>query len=48
VLATAVVSAGRAGLDDLCDRWPIDVFAIDRAGGAVATPGFRAALAAAA
>lgn len=48
VLATAVVSAGREGLDDLCDRWPIDVFAIDRAGRAVATPGFRAALAPAA
>ncbi|WP_395639908.1 FAD:protein FMN transferase [Pseudolysinimonas sp.] len=45
VLATAIVSAGRAGLDDLCDRWPIDVFAVDRAGRSVATPGFRAALA---
>lgn len=45
VLATAIVSAGRDGLDDLCDRWPVDVFAIDRAGDAVATPGFRAGLA---
>jgi len=48
VLATALVAAGRDGLDDLCERWPIDVYAIDRAGGAVATPGFRAALAPAA
>jgi thiamine biosynthesis lipoprotein len=48
VLATAIVSAGRAGLDDLCHRSPIDVFALDRAGRAVATPGFRSALAPAA
>jgi thiamine biosynthesis lipoprotein len=48
VLATAIVAAGRGGLDDLCDRWPVDVYAIDRAGDAVATPGFRAALAVAA
>jgi thiamine biosynthesis lipoprotein len=48
VLATAVVAAGPEGLDDLCDRWPIDLYAIDRAGRAVATPGFRAALAPAA
>jgi thiamine biosynthesis lipoprotein len=45
VLATAIVAAGRAGLDDLCDRWPIDVLTVDREGWMLATPGFRAALA---
>jgi thiamine biosynthesis lipoprotein len=45
VLATAMVSAGWDGFDHLCDRWSIDVFASDRAGRVVATPGFRAALA---
>ena len=47
VLATAIVAAGRAGLDDLCERWAVDVLAIDRAGVLLATPGVRAALAAA-
>ncbi|MCU1416711.1 MAG: thiamine biosynthesis protein, partial [Schumannella sp.] len=32
VLATAIVAAGRAGLDDICDRWPIDVLTVDREG----------------
>jgi len=44
VLATAVVAAGRGGLDGLCDRWPIDVMTVDREGRMLATPGFRAAL----
>ena len=44
VLATAIVSGGRATLDDVCDRWPVDVLAITAAGELLATPGFRAAL----
>jgi thiamine biosynthesis lipoprotein len=48
VLATAIVAAGKAGLDDLCDRWPIDVLTVDRQGIVEATPGFSAAVRAAA
>jgi thiamine biosynthesis lipoprotein len=44
VLATAIVAAGPAGLDDLCSRWPVDVFTVDRAGQLSATPGFRKAI----
>ena len=44
VLATVVIAAGRAGLDDLCDRWPIDVLVVDRGGAVEATPGFSAAI----
>jgi len=46
VLATAIVAGGSQSLDDLTDRFDVDVFAVDRAGALVATPGFRAALAA--
>lgn len=44
VLATAIVAAGRDGLDDICDRWPIDVLTVDRAGLMRATPGFSDAI----
>lgn len=46
VLATAIIATGRAGLDDICDRWPIDVLTLDRHGVVEATPGFSAAIAA--
>lgn len=48
VLATAVIAAGRAGLDDICERWPVDVLTIDRQGMLAATPGFASAIGAAA
>ncbi len=44
VLATAIVAAGRVGLDDICDRWPIDVLTVDRRGELRATPGFSSAI----
>ena len=44
VLATAIVAGGRDALDDITDRWAVDVFAVDRLGALVATPGFRRAL----
>jgi FAD:protein FMN transferase len=46
VLATAIIAGGTDGLNDVTDRWPVDVLAIDRTGALMATPGFRAALAA--
>ena len=46
VLATAIVAGGPVALDDITDRWPVDVLAVDREGAMVATPGFRLALAA--
>ena len=45
VLATAIVAAGPDGLDDLTERWPIDVVTVDRDGIVSATPGLRSALA---
>jgi thiamine biosynthesis lipoprotein len=45
VLATAIIAGGRATLDELTERFAIDVLTVDRAGGLAATPGFRAALA---
>jgi FAD:protein FMN transferase len=45
VLATAIIAGGERMLRTACDRWPIDVLVVDRAGGLSATPGFRAALA---
>jgi thiamine biosynthesis lipoprotein len=39
VLATAIISGGRAALDDAADRWPIDVLAVTGDGELVATPG---------
>jgi len=44
VLATTIVAAGPAGLDDLTDRWPIDVLTVDRQGDLRSTPGFSAAV----
>ncbi|THG30018.1 FAD:protein FMN transferase [Naasia lichenicola] len=41
VLATAIVAGGREALDDIADRWPIDVLAVDREGQILATPGLR-------
>lgn len=48
VLATAIIARGHAGLDDICDRWPIDVLTVDRDGRLNATPGFASAIHAAA
>jgi len=45
VLATAIVAGGRATLDQVADRWPVDALAVDREGELSATPGFRAAIA---
>lgn len=44
VLATAIVAGGPTTLDTLADHYDIDVFAVDRAGALVATPGFRRSL----
>ncbi|HEU4757828.1 MAG TPA: FAD:protein FMN transferase [Agromyces sp.] len=40
VLATAIVAGGRAALDDLTGRHDIDVLAVTRDGGLLATPGW--------
>lgn len=42
VLATAIIAGGRATLDDICDRWDVDVLTVDRVGALLATPGFNA------
>ncbi|CAO1649262.1 FAD:protein FMN transferase [Salinibacterium sp. NYA9b] len=47
VLATAIVAGGRAALDDVADRWDVDVITVDRAGDLRATPGLVSALASA-
>ena len=44
VLATAIVAGGPDALDEMCDRWPIDVFTADRSGALRVTPGFRRSL----
>ena len=44
ILATAIVAGGPDALDDVTDRWPVDVLTVGRDGGLSATPGFRAAL----
>jgi len=44
VLATAIVAGGPTVLDDIAERFPVHVLAVDRAGALVATPGFRLAL----
>jgi thiamine biosynthesis lipoprotein len=44
VLATAIVAGGAEALNEITDRWDVDVFAVDREGGMLATPGFRRAL----
>ena len=48
VLATAIVAGGEGMLAEACARWDVDVLAVEAGGGLRATPGFRAALAAAA
>ncbi|WP_430647623.1 FAD:protein FMN transferase [Agromyces sp. GXS1127] len=40
VIATAIVAGGRTSLDDLADRHDIDVLAVMRDGGLLATPGW--------
>ncbi|WP_457315830.1 FAD:protein FMN transferase [Sinomonas sp. RB5] len=42
VLATAIVAGGRPALDAVTARWDVDVLAVARDGGLLATPGFRA------
>lgn len=46
VLATAFVSGGAAALDELCERFDVDVLTVAADGELRATPGLRAALAA--
>lgn len=46
VLATAIVAGGRSTLDEVTDRWNVDVIAVTRDREMLATPGIRAALAA--
>jgi len=41
VLATAIVAGGRDALDDFSERWDVDILAVDRQGGLLATPGVR-------
>jgi thiamine biosynthesis lipoprotein len=45
VLATAVISGGRLALDEICERWDVDILAVAVDGSLRATPGLRAALA---
>ncbi|MBH0117160.1 FAD:protein FMN transferase [Salinibacterium sp. NG253] len=47
VLATTIVAGGQAALDDVTDRWDVDVITVDRAGDLRATPGLVSALASA-
>ncbi|AMM34237.1 thiamine biosynthesis protein ApbE [Sinomonas atrocyanea] len=42
VLATAIVAGGRPALDAVTAHWDVDVLAVARDGGLLATPGFRA------
>ena len=44
VLATAIVSGGRAALDEFSERFDIDVLAVQRDGSLLATPGWPRAL----
>jgi thiamine biosynthesis lipoprotein len=46
VLATAIVAGGQDALDDVADRWDVDVIAVDRTGALKATPGLLRSLAA--
>jgi thiamine biosynthesis lipoprotein len=45
VLATAIVAGGQEALDDVADRWDVDVIAVDRTGALRATPGLLRSLA---
>jgi thiamine biosynthesis lipoprotein len=47
VLATAIIAGGQSTLDDVCDRWDVDVLAVTHEGELLATPGIRPSLAAA-
>lgn len=42
VLATTIVAGGREAIDDITDRWDIDVLTVDRDSSLAATPGFTA------
>jgi thiamine biosynthesis lipoprotein len=44
VLATAIVSGGRAALDEFAERFDVDVLAVQRDGSLLATPGWPRAL----
>jgi thiamine biosynthesis lipoprotein len=44
VMATAILSGGRSSLDDVVDRFDIDVLAFDADGMMLATPGMRTRL----
>lgn len=46
VLATAIVAGGQDALDDVSDRWDVDVIVVDRTGALRATPGLLRSLAA--
>jgi thiamine biosynthesis lipoprotein len=48
VLATAIVAGGRRALDDLAERYDVDVLAVTREGDLLATPGWPRASAGAA
>ena len=41
VLATAIVAGGPAALDDITDRWDVDVLTVARNGRLMATPRFE-------
>ncbi|WP_141630047.1 FAD:protein FMN transferase [Salinibacterium sp. PAMC 21357] len=45
VLATAIVAGGRDALDDITDRWDVDVITVDRAGALRTTQGLLRSLA---
>lgn len=45
ILATAIIAGGPDALDDITDRWPVDVLTVSRDGVLSASPGFRSALA---
>ena len=45
VLATAIVAGGAVSLDEITERWQVDVLTVGRNGGLLATPGLRHALA---
>ena len=42
VLATAIIAGGPTALDEITERWPIDVLAVDRQGQLLVTPRFLA------
>ena len=45
VLATAIISGGSTALDEIADRWDVDILTVDRDGELLATPGMREAIA---